>query len=212
MNNEEFIKELNILGIEINSFQQEQLEKYYNMIIEENKFQNLTRIVEKKDVYLKHFYDSLTIVKVVNLDNINTLCDVGTGAGFPGIVLKIIFPNINITLVESKTKKTIFLNKVIQQLQLNNIKVINDRAENIKEKYDIVVSRAVARIDKLCEYTMHLLKKNGIFIAMKANFNEERQKINMDKLNQKYIIKKELEFNLPIEKSIRTLVVIKNKS
>ena len=158
MNNEEFIKELNILGIEINSFQQEQLEKYYNMIIEENKVQNLTRIVEKKDVYLKHFYDSLTIVKVVNLDNINTLCDVGTGAGFPGIVLKIIFPNIDITLVESKTKKTIFLNKVIQQLQLNNIKVINDRAENIKEKYDIVVSRAVARIDKLCEYTMHLLK------------------------------------------------------
>ena len=105
MNREEFIEELSKLGIVLTKEQEVKLEKFYNLLIEWNQKINLTRIVEKEDVYLKHFYDSLTIVKTINLNKIETLCDVGTGAGFPGIVLKIVYPNLKITLVDSLLKR-----------------------------------------------------------------------------------------------------------
>ena len=105
MNKEEFEKELLKLGIDLTEKQKSQLEEFYNILIEENKKINLTRILEKEDVYLKHFYDSLTIVKVVDFSKINTLCDVGSGAGFPGIVLKIVFPNLKVVLIDSLQKR-----------------------------------------------------------------------------------------------------------
>ena len=144
MNREEFIEELSKLGIVLTKEQEVKLEKFYNLLIEWNQKINLTRIVEKEDVYLKHFYDSLTIVKTINLNKIETLCDVGTGAGFPGIVLKIVYPNLKITLVDSLLKRVNYLNSIINELELDNRKAIHTRGEDLKETFDIVTARTDA--------------------------------------------------------------------
>lgn len=171
MNKEEFYIEIKKLGININDDQKKKLNMFYKILIEENKKINLTRIIEEREVYLKHFYDSLTIIKEVDLEKAKTLCDVGTGAGFPGIVLKIIYPNIDITLIDSLQKRVNYLNETIEKLELKKIKAIHIRAEEYNQKFDIVTSRAVARLDKLINWCMHLTKKEGIFIAMKANID-----------------------------------------
>ena len=168
MSEKEFLEELEKIGVYPTKNQLSQLEKYYNLLVEWNEKINLTRIIEKKDVYLKHFYDSLTIVKTVNLETINNLCDVGTGAGFPGIVLKIMYPHINITLLDSLQKRINFLNVVINTLNLKDIKTIHTRSEDYRGQYDIVVSRAVANIEKLLTIAMHLVKPGGMFVAMKG--------------------------------------------
>ena len=209
MNKEEFIEEVNKLGIEITDEKLEKLEEFYNILIEENKKINLTRIVEKEDVYLKHFYDSLTIVKVIDLEKVNTLCDVGTGAGFPGIVLKIMYPNLNITLVDSLQKRVNYLNETLKKLDLSDIEAIHIRAEDLDKKYDVVTSRAVASLDKLVNWCSHLINENGTFIAMKANVDNEL--IDIEKVLKKNnceIVKIE-KFLLPKENSNRSLVVIK---
>ncbi|MBE6157690.1 MAG: 16S rRNA (guanine(527)-N(7))-methyltransferase RsmG [Firmicutes bacterium] len=211
MNKEEFITELKQLDIELSEEKLNKLEKFYNLLVEWNQKINLTRIIEKEDVYLKHFYDSLTITKVVNLKEIETLCDVGTGAGFPGIVLKIVYPNLKITLIDSLLKRVNYLNEIIKELDLKDIKAIHTRAEEHKEKYDIITARAVANIEKLLKYTMHLVNKNGKLIAMKGNIEEE---LNLDvqkNINRKYKIEQIEKFTLPKENSARSLVVIKNK-
>lgn len=211
MNKEQFIEEIEKLGIKVNEDQLNKLERFYELLIEWNKKINLTRIVEKEEVYLKHFYDSLTIQKVVDLSQTNTLCDVGTGAGFPGIVLKIIFPNLKITLVDSLQKRVNYLNEISKELKLNNIEAIHSRGEDFKGKYDVVVSRAVANIEKLVGYTMHLVEKNGVFVAMKGNIDSELTQNVKNKITKNYIIKEIKKFELPIENSNRSLVVLKNK-
>ena len=211
MNKEEFIKELEKLNINPTEKQINQLEQFYNLLIEWNKKINLTRITEKEDVYLKHFYDSLTITKVVDLSKVNTLCDVGTGAGFPGIVLKIFYPNLNIVLVDSLQKRVKYLNTIIKELELENIKAIHIRGEDYKEQFDVVTSRAVANIEKLVNYTMHLVSKEGLFIAMKGDIDKELTKEMKQKLQKKYQIIKIEEFVLPKEQSKRSLLVMKNK-
>ena len=211
MNKEEFIEECKKINIDINNEQLNKLEKFYHLMIEWNKKINLTRITEEKEVYLKHFYDSLTLNKVVDLKKIKTLCDVGTGAGFPGIVLKIIFPDIKITLIDSLQKRVNYLNTIIKELELNNIEAIHTRGEDFKGKYDVVTSRAVANIEKLMDYTMHLVSKEGIFVAMKAKIENELTEKVRNNIENKYIIIKEEKFYLPIEESERTLLVIKNK-
>ena len=211
MNKEEFIEECKKINIDINNEQLNKLEKFYHLMIEWNKKINLTRITEEKEVYLKHFYDSLTLNKVVDLKKIKTLCDVGTGAGFPGIVLKIIFPDIKITLIDSLQKRVNYLNTIIKELELNNIEAIHTRGEDFKGKYDVVTSRAVANVEKLMDYTMHLVSKKGIFVAMKAKIENELKEKVRNNIENKYIIIKEEKFYLPIEESERTLLVIKNK-
>lgn len=208
MNREEFIAELEKLGITLTTEQEIKLEKFYNLLIEWNQKINLTRIVEKEDVYLKHFYDSLTIKKVVDLSKIETLCDVGTGAGFPGIVLKIVYPNLKITLVDSLLKRVNYLNIIIKELELENIKAIHTRGEDLKETFDIVTARAVANIEKLLIYTMHLVNKNGSLIAMKGNIDDELNADILKKINKKYKISKIEKFLLPKENSQRSLVVV----
>ena len=133
MNKELFINSLKELNIEVTEEKINKLEKFYELLIDWNNKINLTRIVEKEEVYLKHFYDSLTIVKEVNLNEINTLCDVGTGAGFPGIVLKIFYPHLKITLVDSLLKRVNYLNTIIKDLELNDIVAIHARGEDVKE-------------------------------------------------------------------------------
>ena len=209
MNKELFIEELNKLNITPTIKQLEQLEKYYEILVTENKKYNLTAITDKETVYLKHFYDSLTITKIIELNN-QSLCDIGTGAGFPGMVLKIFFPNLKVTLVDSTLKKCNFLNYVIDELQLTNIEVFNKRAEEfskvVREQYDIVTSRAVAPLKHLLEYSIPLVKVNGKYIAMKSDITNEI--IGISNYEKKLYIKhvNTVQFNLPIENSLRTLI------
>lgn len=211
MTKEKFIEELEKLNIILTEEQIEKLNKFYELLIEWNKKINLTRIEDEEEVYLKHFYDSLTIVKVVDLNKINTLCDVGTGAGFPGIVLKIVFPNLKVKLIDSLQKRVNYLNTIIKDLNLSDIEAIHARGEDYKGKFDLVTSRAVANIEKLVKYTMHLVSPNGIFVAMKGDIDNELTEEIKNKLSKKYIITKIEKFTLPIEESKRSLVVMKNK-
>ena len=211
MNKEQFIEELEKIGIYPSEIQLKQLDLFYKLLIEWNTKMNLTRIIEEKDVYLKHFYDSLTIAKAIDLTKEKTLCDVGTGAGFPGILLKIMYPNLKITLIDSLQKRVNYLNIIIKELELKDIEAIHSRGEDYKGKFDVVTSRAVANIEKLVNYTMHLLSKNGIFIAMKGNVEEELNEQVLKKLSKKYAIENIIKFKLPLENSDRSLVILKNR-
>jgi 16S rRNA (guanine527-N7)-methyltransferase len=211
MNKKLFLEELKKLNINPTEEQLTKLDKFYNLIVEWNKKINLTRITSEEDVYLKHFYDSLTITKVVDLSKVNSLCDVGTGAGFPGIVLKIFYPNLKVTLIDSLNKRVNYLNEIIKDLELDNIKAIHSRGEDYHDKFDVVTSRAVANIEKLVNYTMHLVDKTGIFVAMKGDIDKELTKEFQQKLEKKYQIVSINKFLLPIENSNRSLIIIKNK-
>ncbi len=211
MNKEHFIVETKKLGINLTEEQLNKLDQFYNLLIEWNEKINLTRITTKEDVYLKHFYDSLTIAKVIDLSTKETLCDVGTGAGFPGIVLKIVYPNLKITLVDALQKRVNYLNTIIKDLQLENIQTIHTRGEDLHDKYDVVTARAVANIEKLLKYTMHLVNNTGVFVAMKGNVDNELTPEIENKISKKYQILKIAKFELPIENSQRSLIVIKNK-
>ena len=212
-----FVEEVSKLGINLTEKQLNQLEIYFNLLIEWNKKINLTRIVEHDDVYLKHFYDSLTLFKVdkyfLNFDDEVSICDVGTGAGFPGIVLKIVFPNLKITLLDSLQKRIIFLNKVISELGLTNIETVHARAEdyakNHREEFDIVTSRAVANLKVLSELCIPMVKIGGYFIPMKANVEEELDESKEILKNLASQISTIYTFNLPVEESVRNIIVIK---
>ena len=214
MNKEEFIKELKKINIELNNDTLAKLDEYYNILNEENKKYNLTRIITKEEVYLKHFYDSLTITKIVNIKD-QSICDLGSGAGFPGLVLAICFPSANITLIESNRKKCYFLNLVKEKLNLSNVTILNTRIEEYakinREKYSVVTARAVAPLKHLLEYGIPLVKKGGYFIAMKSNIEKEEHNINnyLTKLN--IVEKDRIIFNLPFEDSLRTLVKFKKQ-
>lgn len=216
MNKKEFIEELSKLNIHLTDEQLHQLDEYYKMMIEYNEKINITRITDEKDVYLKHFYDSLTLIKAYDLTKDITLCDIGTGAGFPGIVLKICFPQLKVTLVESMQKKVRFLYQVKEKLNLKDLFICKERAEifanNNREKYDLVTSRAMARLNVLTEMCIPLVKIKGYFIPMKATIDEELEEAR----NSIEVMNSELEdvinFTLPIENSVRNLVVIKKIS
>lgn len=215
MTQSRFIEELKRINIEITEEQLNKLETYYEMLIEYNKVMNLTGITEKEEVYLKHFYDSLTLNKIIDLKSINTLCDLGSGAGFPGIVIKILFPNIKITLVDSLNKRINFLNEVIKELDLKNIEAIHSRIEDYalkhSEEYEVVTARAVAPINILLELGVRLVKVGKYFIAMKGNIENEPNYQNcIEKLNLQEVDR--IVFNLPIENSTRTLIKFEKRS
>lgn len=169
------------LGIVLNDKQMEQFYRYYEILDEWNKVMNLTTITELEDVVTKHFIDSVSLVKAIpNLGETSvSIIDVGTGAGFPGIPLKIIFPQLRITLLDSLNKRILFLNEVIKQLELQDIDAIHGRAEdfgrdkNHREQYDYCVSRAVANLSTLSEYCMPYVKIGGAFIPYKSGKIEE---------------------------------------
>ena len=215
MDQNRFIEELKQLNVSLTQTQINQLNRYYELLIEYNKVMNLTGITEKTEVYLKHFYDSLTIVKIIDLNKINLLCDIGTGAGFPGLVLKIVFPNLKITLLDSLNKRIEFLKKVIEELKLTDIEVIHARAEEYaidnRNKFDITTARAVAHTSILLEYAIPMTKIDGYFIPLKANMNEEINEIDnaLNQLNTKLIKRK--EFKLPIEESNRTIILFQKE-
>jgi len=211
MTENNFEQELNKLGIKVTIEQLNQFNRYYELLIEWNEKINLTSIIEKKDVYLKHFYDSATIVKVIDLEKEKSLCDIGTGAGFPGIVLKILFPNLKVTLIDALEKRIKFLDVVINELNLKEIETIHARSEEYgvtnRELYDVVTARAVASLPVLMEYCVPLVKTGKYFIPMKANISQEiiLSENAIKQLNIKNI-KKE-EFFLPYENSNRTIIL-----
>lgn len=204
-------KELINLGIVVTEKMLKQFNRYYELLVDWNEKINLTAITDKSDVYLKHFYDSATIVKAIDLNNETSLCDIGTGAGFPGLVLKILFPNLKVTLIDALEKRIKFLNIVIEELELKDIETIHARSEEYgvknREKYDVVTARAVANLSVLMEYCVPLVKVGKYFIPMKANISQE---INLSQNAVKELGIKQIkieEFLLPYENSNRTIIV-----
>lgn len=216
MDEKKFIEEITKLKISITPQILKDLFIYYQMLVKWNKKMNLTTIIFKKDVYLKHFYDSLTLVKIQDFNLPLSVCDIGSGAGFPGLVLKIVFPHLKVTLIESKTKKTLFLNSVINHLKLKKIKVVNSRVEEYVKTnlnvFDIVTMRAVGSIKSMLKYALLIIKNNGCFLVMKGKKEDEMEDIAslLSILNSK--IDKVKRFNLPIENSRRHLIKIKKTS
>ena len=215
MNKEEFIKETKKLGINLTNPMLEKLEIYANFLLEYNEHTNLTAIKTKEDVYLKHFYDSLTLVKIASLET-GKILDVGTGAGFPGLVLAIVFPNLEVDLLDSNNKKITFLQQCIEKLTIKNAHLIYSRAEDYtkihREEYDYVTSRAVAELRILLELNIPCLKVKGQFLVMKGNIKEEiaEAKTTLEILSSK-IIKVEI-VTLPKENSTRTLLNIEKEA
>ena len=212
MNVEEFIKACNELNISLGDKTLSNLNIYKEYLKEYNSHTNLTTITEDEDIYLKHFYDSLTIVKAIDLNSVNSLIDVGTGAGFPGMVLKIVFPHLNVTLIDSNNKKTTFLSNLKDKLKLDNLTIINERSEEFAHKhideYDVVTSRAVANLRVLTELCLPMVKVGGKFIPLKATVDEEIKEANniINTLNGK--LSNKITFNLPKEESLRNILVI----
>ena len=214
---EEMSKKSKILGVRFSVEQIEQFYKYMNLLIEWNEKMNLTAITEPKEIILKHFIDSITILKYI--DDNSKLVDVGTGAGFPGVPLSIMNPTLKITLVDSLNKRLIFLQEVVKELNLKNIEIVHARAEefgqnkNYREKFDIATSRAVANLATLSEYLVPLEKIGGKIISMKAS--NAKEEINdaqkaIEVLGGK--IEKIEEFDLPESDIGRTIIIIdKNK-
>lgn len=214
MTEKEFITELTKLNIEVTPEKLDQLKEYASFLLEYNQHTNLTAIRDINEVYLKHFYDSLTIVKAINLKEVNTLLDIGTGPGFPGMVLKIIYPYLQITLMDSNNKKISFLKALAQELNLN-VEIIYGRAEEFithrREYYDIVTSRAVASLDILAELSIPYVKTNGLFVAMKSNYQEELQASLpiLKKLDSK--VEKIEKFSLPKIEANRAIICIRKE-
>lgn len=212
MNKEFFINEVEKLGIIVDDEKLNKLDQFYHLLIEWNEKINLTTIIEEESVYLKHFYDSLTLYRDIDLNKPIKICDVGSGAGFPGIVLKIFFPSIDITLIDSLNKRIIYLNDIIDKLKLSNIKAVHSRMEdfskNHEEEFDYITARAVSQLPILCEISVKALKIGGSLVFMKANCEEELLGIEkkIDKLGLK--LKEVDKFVLPIENSNRTIIKI----
>lgn len=211
MNKEQFVLEVRNLGIEVTEEKLKKLDEFYNLLILWNEKINLTTITAIQDVYLKHFYDSLTLFRVCDLTKDINICDVGSGAGFPGIVLKIFFPNLKITLVDSLNKRVNYLNTIIKELGLVNIEAVHSRMEDFskvnEEKYDIITARAVANLSVLSEISVKALKIQGKLVFMKALCDDELEMVlpKLSILGLKF--NKVDKFLLPIEESNRSLIV-----
>lgn len=179
---ERFNKRLEELGVTLSPEQKQQFDDYYSILVEWNKVMNLTGITEYEEVNEKHFLDSLAIVKVQDMDTVSRVIDIGTGAGFPGVPLKIAFPHLKVTLLDSLNKRIRFLNEVITKLGLWDIETIHGRAEDFarqkdyRECYDLCVSRAVANLSTLSEYCLPYVQMGGLFIPYKSGDIDEELK------------------------------------
>ena len=215
-NTEQFEKDLAALGVTLSEKQIQQFLTYYEMLVEWNEVMNLTAITEYEEVMKKHFVDSLSLIQTFDVNKKVSVIDVGTGAGFPGLALKIAYPNMKVTLLDSLNKRINFLNAVIEKLGLTDVETVHGRAEDfakpgkLREKYDLCVSRAVANLTTLSEYCLPFVKVGGEFISYKS------EKITEEMENAKKAISllggkfdRSKDFNLPDSDIYRNLVVIK---
>ena len=219
MNNEEkyLYTSIKDLGIDLNEDQIEKFMKYYHFLVEKNKVMNLTAITDFKEVVRKHFYDSLSLVKVLDVRRKKNVIDIGTGAGFPGIPIKIVYPEINIVLLDSLRKRVDFLNETIDLLKLDSITAVHGRSEDLahrneyREKFDLCVSRAVASLPVLCELTLPFVRVNGHFVAYKGSFDTANSEIE-DSKNALSILGSEMQdvkYFSPVDMEYqRTLLLI----
>lgn len=212
------MEQLSLLNISLSKNQEEQFYHYYELLIEWNKVMNLTAITDYNEVNEKHFIDSLSIVKILDFLNIRTMIDVGTGAGFPGIPLKIVFPHLKIVLLDSLQKRVHFLDTVINGIELHDIITLHGRAEDYarkieyREQYDLCVSRAVANLSVLSEYCIPYVKVGGTFIAYKSgNVQEELKQSEIAVKVLGGTIENVEKFNLPQSEIERTLITVRKK-
>lgn len=213
MSEQEFVEALKEKGISITSKQLDQFNTYYALLVEWNEKMNLTAITEKQEVYSKHFYDSISIAFDFPFTN-QCIVDIGAGAGFPSIPLKIIYPDLQVTIVDSLTKRITFLQHLFTKLELEQCQAISARAEEYalthREYYDVVMARAVARLEILDELCLPLVKINGYFLALKGRKAKEElqaSKKGIEKLGGK--VEKEVAFTLANQEDQRTNIIIK---
>jgi 16S rRNA (guanine527-N7)-methyltransferase len=218
MTPEEFKQLLSQKDIMLSEHQMKQFARYFELLVEWNEKMNLTAITEEKEVYLKHFYDSISLAFFEDFASNKAICDVGAGAGFPSIPLKIVFPTLKVTIVDSLNKRITFLNELVQALELDEVSLYHDRAETFgrqaefRASFDYVTARAVARLNVLSELCLPLVKKDGFFLALKAAKSEEEiteAKAAIAILGGKF--QKEVSFTLPITDDERHIVVIQKK-
>lgn len=220
MNEQQFIDALAEKGIHLSDHQIKQFKMYFELLVEWNEKMNLTAITEQQDVYLKHFYDSISAAFYIDFTQPLTVCDVGAGAGFPSLPMKICFPEMRVTIVDSLNKRISFLQHLSKELGLQHVEFVHARAEEFgqnpkyREGFDVVTARAVARLSVLAELCVPLVKVGGRFVAMKAasaqgelkDAKKALQTFGVEKANQ-------FDFQLPVEESDRTIYVFnKTKS
>lgn len=215
---DQFVNDIEALGLSISDYQLDQFMRYYEILTEWNSFMNLTAITEFDEVCKKHFVDSVSLCKAFDLSKEQTLIDVGTGAGFPGIPLKIMFPSLKITLLDSLGKRIKFLNEVISVLGLEKVEAIHGRAEDyakpalLREKFDICVSRAVANLTTLSEYCLPFVKKGGYFVSYKSDRISEEKNVAQHAIHiLGGVIDREVDFSLPDSDIYRNLCIIKKE-
>lgn len=205
---------LSEIDVILSEKQLNQFESYFKFLIEYNEVVNLTAITDKEEVYIKHFYDSILLSKVIDLNTVSSMCDVGAGAGFPSIPLKILYPDLKVTIVDGLDKRIKFLNLLCDKLGISGVNLVHGRAEdyakNHRESFDLVTARAVARFNILNELCIPLVKVGGYFISMKGkNAQEEIDEGNSLAILNGKIIRQE-EYYLPKEESRRVLIVIEH--
>ncbi|MCA5014337.1 MULTISPECIES: 16S rRNA (guanine(527)-N(7))-methyltransferase RsmG [unclassified Enterococcus] len=218
MTPEEFKQLLSKKEIQLSEQQMAQFARYFELLVEWNEKMNLTAITDKQEVYLKHFYDSVSLAFFEDFSTNKTICDVGAGAGFPSIPLKIVFPSLKVTIVDSLNKRITFLTELVNELGLEEVSLYHDRAESFGQKaefrgaFDYVTARAVARLNVLSELCLPLVKKEGFFLALKAAKSEEEiteAKPAIAILGGKF--QEEVSFELPVTNDERHIVVIQKK-
>lgn len=218
MTEEQFYEALQEKGFELSDAQKHQFKRYFEVLVEWNEKMNLTAITDAPSVYLKHFYDSITSAFYVDFTKYESVCDVGAGAGFPSIPLKIIYPHLHVTIVDSLNKRITFLNHLAGELQLENVAFVHARAEEFgrnpkyREQFDVVTARAVARLSVLSELCIPLAKQGGLFVSMKgAAASEEMKDATRAVKLLGAVLQNEHEFLLPEENSERHIFVFEKK-
>ncbi|MFG6118665.1 16S rRNA (guanine(527)-N(7))-methyltransferase RsmG [Thalassobacillus sp. B23F22_16] len=218
MDKHTFLSKLKEQGIELSERQQEQFRKYFEILVEWNEKMNLTAITDEEGVYLKHFYDSITAAFYHDFTKPLNICDVGAGAGFPSLPLKIVFPQLKVTIVDSLQKRITFLNHLAHELELSDVAFYHDRAENFgknskfRESYDLVMARAVARMSVLSELCLPLTQKGGLFMAMKGpNLSEELEDAQLAIRTVGGEVAEVHTFELPEENSERNIALIEKR-